>query len=127
MPQRGAVNGIANGVRRFEGGLVAEVANFLLFAIRTAEVDDLILQRLPAQFAESECRAERAGEHADVLGETARKCRIAKGHGTGGMLLILFIRGEIMQLVADERSAEAEAALITVISVVRGERREIET
>ena len=91
----------------------------MLLAVIRAEVDDLVLGRLPAQFAEEEIGAERARKNADELSELIAERRIAEGDAGRGVLLVAFERTEEIQLVLDDRAADRRARLPARIAGVR--------
>src|SRR5437016_9774944 len=122
MAERRAVDPVLDVVGRLEGDrrVVAgpEVARLVLVTVVAAEIDELILRRLPAQLAKREVRLERAGEDADVLAEAAREGRIANRDRRRRVLVVSFIGEEVVELVLDDRAADREARLAAVVVLV---------
>src|SRR5205823_9091019 len=63
---------------------------------------------------------------ADEGAELGGKGRVAEVDAGGGVLLVAFVRAEEVQLVLDQRSADADAGLVSLVGVVRRQRRELE-
>src|SRR6185312_6827853 len=99
VAQRRAVDPVLEVRRRLERGLAAEVARLMLAAVGAAEVDELVLRRLPAQLAEPQVRLERAGEDAVGLAEGAGERSVADRHRRRGVLVDALIGEEEVELV----------------------------
>src|SRR5438067_11471371 len=88
----------------------------MLAAVVGAEVDDLILQHLPAQLSEQQRLFERTRESAGA-GDGRRRRR--KVHDRRRVLVVSFIRAEEVEFVLDDRPANAQAWLYAAIRRVR--------
>ena len=125
VAQRRAVDPVLEVGGRLERRHAAEVARLVLAAVVAADVDDLVLRRLPAQLAERQVRLERAGEGAGVLAELTGEGRVDADRRRG-LLVVAFIGKEEVELVLDDRPADREAGLVALVALVGGERRVLE-
>ena len=120
MARGGVVDPVVDPRSRLRRRRAAEVADVELLAIRAAEIDELVHQRLPAQLGEAEVGAERSGKVAEVRGKLVCKIGVADVDRFRGVFLIAFIREEVMDAILDDRTAYAHAWLIPLIARIRG-------
>src|SRR5438477_2309845 len=95
-------------------------------AVITAEIERLVLRRLPAQLSESQSGLEWFAEascEAAELGDVFRKC---DRYRTGGLFVIAFISGEKLEVILDDRPAEANSGLNASIGGIAGQGRKLE-
>src|SRR6266849_8944417 len=122
MASRCAVDPVPQITCRFEARQAAEVARFVLAAVVGTEIEQLALGVLPAHLSKSEVRLEWTAEVPGELSELRAQCRIGGRHGRCRVLVIPFPREEVVELVFDERPAEADARLRAVIRGVGCQR-----
>src|SRR5690606_21531865 len=97
----------------------AEAALVALEPPVPAEIERLVVRRLPRQLGYAQMRAERLVEETLVLPELVAELRTAERDDRFAVLDVVLVRTEVVQLVADDRSADADPHLEPLVRRLR--------